>query len=153
MTDDATPEEQSKAVVRVALEHLRQNEVVLGLAVECQDAGDYLILYVRVAKSAGRTFVMRITCDDYPRQSPALAFVDPDGWSDTTRRDIVDASYFPTGEHITRDRGPLPVICMAGQREYYRDGWHAGWTNPPTGEHRLQQMVTNMTIAIRTRWA
>lgn len=152
MNGGATPEEQSKAIVGVALGHLRENQDALGLAVEGRDAGDYLVLYVRIPRPKGRTFVLRVTCDDYPRRSPLIAFVDPDGWTDLARRDVVDAGFFPVGDNIHPDRGPLPVICMAGQREYYRDGWHAGWTNPPTGEHRLEQMVMNMSIAIRTRW-
>jgi hypothetical protein len=149
---DATPEERSKATVGVALDYLQLNEDALALSVVCQDEGDYLVLFVRVLRPSGRTFVMRITCDDYPRRPPLLAFVDPEGWTDPARRNVVEASYFPTGEHIHSDRGLLPVICMAGQREYYRDEWHTGWTNPPTGDHRLEQMVTNMAIAIRTRW-
>lgn len=152
MNDDATPEEQSKATVGVALHHLRNNEDALGLAVECLDAGDYLVLYVRIPRPGGRTFVMRVTCDDYPRRPPVIAFVDPDGWTDPARRDAAEAVFFPIGDHVHRDRGPLPVLCLPGQREYYRDNWHGGWTNPPVGEHRLEQMVANVAIAIRTKW-
>lgn len=152
MNGDVTPEEQSKAIVGLALDHLRDNEDALGLTVDSVDAGDYLVLYVRIPQPSGRTFVLRVSCDDYPRRPPHISFVDPEGWADRARRDTVDANFFPIGDHVHGDRGPLPVLCVPGQREFYRDGWHGGWTNPPRGDHRLEQMVTNVAIAIRARW-
>lgn len=147
-----TPEEQSEAIVKVAFDNLLANRDVLGLELDCEDAGDDLVLYVRLSRVGGRSYLLQVTCDDYPRQAPLLRFVDPRAWTDLPRRHDVAPEFYPNGDYVARDRGLLPVLCLKGQRDYYRDGWHDGWTNPPTGDHELVQMITNVSIAIHSRW-
>jgi hypothetical protein len=126
-----TPEEQSKALVRHEYTMIEAQAEHLGWACRLADRGDYLVVYVRVPKPVGRVFVLRIECDDYPWQAPEVRFVDPQGWDETERQDRVDPSFHPRGSWVTTDRGPLPIMCLRGHRDYYRAGWHGGWMNPP----------------------
>jgi hypothetical protein len=98
---------------------------------------------------------MRLRCDDYPEVAPELRFVAPEVFDSPS----VDApsvpEFYPTGDSIVAagQRGPLPVLCIKGHRDYYAGGWHGGWTNPPAHDHSLYQLVMNVRNAILRRWS
>jgi hypothetical protein len=146
-----TPEEQSKELVTTAVDHLRTNADILRLRVDVEDRDDYLVLYVLMARPSGRRFLMQVICDDYPRQPPLIRFVNPKAWTKLALRQDASPEFYPVGDKVVA-REPLPVLCLRGQRDYYRDGWHAGWTNPPADDDALPQMITNVSIAVQTLW-
>lgn len=147
-----TPEEQSKALVRHEYTMIEAQSEHLGWACRLADRGDYVVVYVRIPKPGGRIFVLRIECDDYPRQAPEVRFVDPEGWDEAERQDRVEPSFHARGSWVTTDRGPLPIMCLRGQRDYYRAGWHGGWMNPPDYIDRLSQLVVSIRNAIHDHW-
>jgi hypothetical protein len=110
---------------------------------------------VRITKAGGRTFLMRLRCDDYPEIAPELRFIDPKVFDDSTVDASPAAEFYPTGENMVGagGRGPLPVPCIKGHRDYYAGGWHAGWSNPPAHDHTLYQLVMNVRNAILDRWS
>lgn len=116
------------------------------------DRGDFTILYVQTTKPAGRTFLMRLQFDDYPEVAPELRFLNPSTFDDpeATRP---DAQYCPKGSYMAAGRGPFPVPCIKGHREYYARGWHIGWTNPPAHDHSPYQLVLNLRNAIIDVWS
>ena len=64
-----------------------------------------------------------------------------------------DAEFYPTGPDMVTGRGPLPVPCIKGHRDYYAGTWHGGWTNPPAHDHSLYQLVMNVRNAILYHWS
>ncbi len=155
-SDDVSsaPEEASKRAVRGEFEMVVSQAEAFGWSARIEDRGDFCVIYVRLEKAGGRVFVMRLECDDYPRQAPLAQFVDPDGWLDDSRKDVVDATYFPRGGSYLAERGVgYSVMCIRGHRDYYADGWHAGWTNPPQRDDRISQFVVHVDHAISTIWA
>lgn len=119
------------------------------------DVGDYLVIFVRFEKPQGRTFVIRLQCDDYPEQAPELRFVAPEAFDQPSEEWQPAAEYYPSGNHIVNEpqRWPFPVPCIKGHRDYYAKGWHQGWTNPPAHDHSLYQLVMNVRNAILDHWS
>lgn len=119
------------------------------------DAGDYLVVFVRVDKPTGRSFVLRLRCDDYPEVAPELRFIAPEAFDNPTEEVAPLAEFYPVGESMVPagQRGPLPVPCIKGHRDYYASGWHGGWSYPPTHDHSLYQLVMNVRNAILDRWS
>lgn len=151
-----SPEDESKAAAfeQYAMVIAQQDEY--GWEPKVIDTGDYLVIFVRIAKPEGRTFLMRLRCDDYPEVAPELRFVDPKAFDDPRVDDSPAAEFYPTGESIVAVRqrpGPLPVPCIKGHRDYYADGWHTGWSNPPAHDHAMYQLVMNVRNAILDRWS
>ena len=157
MTDTGvTAEEESKAaaVEQYAMVVAQQDEY--GWEPTIIDVGDYVVIFVRIRKPEGRTFVMRLRCDDYPAIAPEMRFVAPEVFDDPTESAVPEAQFYPTGEAVVAaggERGPLPVPCIKGHRDYYANGWHGGWTNPPAHDHSLYQLVMNVRNAILDRWS
>jgi hypothetical protein len=147
-----TPEETSKARVRDEYELLVAQHDFFEWDLRLHDAGDYCVVLVRIAKPSGRVFLMRLTCDDYWQLAPKLDFLDPNLFETADEDTEPAAEWFPTGDYVAADRGPLPVLCIKGHRDFYKDGWHAGWTVPPTHDHALNQLVTNVHYAISKNW-
>ena len=155
MTEVASPEDASKAAV------LEQFAMVLAQTDEYGwesidlDVGDFLVFFIRIAKPEGRQFVMRLRCDDYPEIAPEMRFVAPEVFEHPTDTAEPAAEFYPTGPSVVEagQRGPLPVLCIKGHRDYYAGGWHGGWTNPPAHDHALYQLVMNVRNAILDRWA
>jgi hypothetical protein len=149
------PEDEAKAAV------LRQYAMILAQQEEygwepaILDADDYLVIFIRVVKPAGREFVMRLRCDDYPEIAPELRFIEPAAFGSPTLEAPPEAQFYPTGNYIvgSRQRGPLPVPCIKGHRDYYAGGWHEGWSNPPAHDHSLYQLVMNVRNAILQHWS
>ena len=156
MTDAAsTPEDESKGAVAVEYQMLVAQQAEYDWEPKVLDLGDYLVIFVRIVKPSGRTFVLRLRCDDYPEIAPELRFVDPTTFENPSMAVDPDAKFYPTGDYMTLagQRGPLPVPCIKGHRDYFANGWHAGWTNPPSHDHSLYQLVMNVRNAILTRWS
>jgi hypothetical protein len=156
MTQPApTPEDEAKAAVseQYAMVVAQQDEY--GWEPKVVDVGDYLVIFVRITKPAGRTFIMRLCCDDYPEIAPELRFVDPAAFENPTLDTQPAREYYATGDSIVAagQRDPLPVPCIKGHRDYYKDGWHGGWSNPPAQDHSLYQLVMNVRNAILDRWS
>ncbi len=144
-----SPEEASKSLVQDEYAKVEAQAGEHGWASRIQDLGDYYVIYVRIPKPGGRTFVLRLECDDYPRQPPLARFVDPAGWEDDPHpSDRVEHAALPVGPYMRNDRGPEPVMCIRGQRDYYAGNWHAGWTNPPSDLDTLYQLVVTVRNAI-----
>jgi hypothetical protein len=63
--------------------------------------------------------------------------------------------FYPIGNEIVSGRGPLPVPCIKGHRDFYAGNppWHDGWTNPPSHDHSMYQLVVNLRNAILDRWS
>ena len=151
----ATPEDEAKVVVRAQYDLVLAQQSEYNWETKLLDAGDYHVIFVRIVKPEGRTFVMRLRCDDYPEIAPELRFLDPATF-DYPSEDAQPASeFYPTGESIVIDpnRGPLPIPCIKGHRDYYAANWHGGWTNPPAHDHSLYQLVMNVRNAILDRWS
>jgi hypothetical protein len=98
---------------------------------------------------------MRLRCDDYPEQAPELRFVAPDVFDRPSEEWQSAAAYYPSGDNVVNEpqRGNFPVPCIKGHRDYYANGWHSGWTNPPAHDHSLYQLVMNVRNAILDRWS
>jgi len=155
VTDIASPEEESKAAAIEQYRMIEAQQEDYGWRPAIIDVGDYVVIFVRVEKPGGRTFVLRLRCDDYPEVAPELRFVAPEVSDLLTEDAVPEARFYPTGASITSagQRGPLPVPCIKGHRDYYAVGWHPGWTNPPAHDHSLYQHVMNVRNAILDRWS
>jgi hypothetical protein len=151
----ATPEDEAKATVREQYVMVVDQQHEYAWESTLLDAGDYLVIFVRVRKPGGRTFVVRLRCDDYPEIAPELRFVDPATFESPSEEVQPGADFYPTGDSIVPagQRGPLPVLCIKGHRDYYAGGWHDGWSNPPAHDHCLYQLVMNVRNAILDRWS
>ncbi|MHB8420112.1 MAG: hypothetical protein ACYDCL_18710 [Myxococcales bacterium] len=154
----SSPEEASKVLVREEYALLEQNTGNYNWETRAVDCGDYLVIFVRIPKPGGRTFLLRLECDDYPRQAPLAQFVDPAGWNDPTLANIVSPPHYPKGGDYLPNRPgkAYPVMCIRGHREYYEGNWHSGaqgWKNPPEDHDRISQLVVNVRNAIVDRWS
>jgi hypothetical protein len=150
-----TPEEESKAAVIEQYRMVEAQQVEYGWSSAITDVGDYVVIFVRIEKPGGRTFVIRFRCDDYPEIAPELRFVAPEVFDNPTEDAEPEAQFYPIGESMVGagQRGALPVPCIKGHREYYAGDWHAGWSNPPAHDHSLYQLVMNVRNAILDRWS
>jgi len=150
-----TPEDEARAAVREQHDMVVAQQEEYGWRSAIIDTGDYLVIFVKIEKPQGRTFVLRLRCDDYPEQAPELRFVAPAAFDQPSKAWQPAAAYCPTGANIVNEaqRGPFPVPCIKGHREYYARGWHGGWTNPPAHDHSLYQLVMNVRNAILTIWS
>lgn len=150
-----TPEDEARAAVREQYDMIVAQQEEYGWHAAIIDTGDYLVIFVKIEKPQGRTFVLRLRCDDYPEQAPELRFVAPAAFDEPSEAWAPAAEFCPTGANIVNEaqRGPLPVPCIKGHREYYAGGWHQGWTNPPAHDHSLYQLVMNVRNAILTIWS
>lgn len=157
MTDSEplTSEEESKAAVIAQYDLVVAQQDEYGWQSKVIDVGDFLVIFVRITKASGRTFLLRLRCDDYPEVAPELRFIDPAEFIGPTMAALPGAQFYPAGDHIVPagNRGDLPVPCIKGHRDYYRDNWHAGWSNPPAHDHSLYQLVLNVRYAILNVWS
>jgi hypothetical protein len=156
MTDDVTtPEEEAKTAVLGQYEMVAAQCDEYGWEPKILDVGDYLVVFVRITKVGGRSFLMRLRCDDYPEIAPELRFIDAGVFAKPSMDAQPATGFYPTGPSIipAGQRGPLPVPCIKGHRDYYAGNWHPGWTNPPAHDHSLYQLVMNMRNAILDRWS
>jgi hypothetical protein len=152
----ATPEDESKAAATEQYRLIEAQQEEYGWRSTMIDLGDYLAVFVRIEKPGGREFVMRLRFDDYPEIAPELRFVAPDVIDAPSAEAAPEEGFYPTGPSIVganQGRGPLPVPCIIGHRDYYAAGWHGGWTNPPTHEHTPYQLVMNVRNAILNVWS
>jgi hypothetical protein len=147
-----SPEEQSKSLVRAEYDKLDAQSDFFGWQLRLHDAGDYYVIFVRV-ENAERVFVEMLECDDYPQQAPRATFIDPELFESADETTKPDGAYYPTGQYMVLDRGPFPVMCIKGHRDYYSSGWHDGWTNPPAHDHSLCQHVVNVRNALLDIWS
>lgn len=147
------PEDEARAAVAAQYDMVAAQQDEYGWTSALADVGDYFVVLVKLSKPGGRQFVVRLQCDDYPEIAPQLRFVAPDTFADPSAE--AQLEHYPRGEHIVAagERGPLPVPCIKGHRDYYAGGWHAGWTNPPTHDHSLYQLVVNIRNAILDHWS
>lgn len=152
-----TPEDEARAAVLAQYDLVVAQQAEYGWEPALLDASDYLVIFVRIAKWGGRTFVMRLRCDDYPEIAPELRFVAPETFDAPSEAAEPATEFYPTGESVVAagQRGPLPVPCIKGHRDYYAGSppWHGGWTNPPAHDHSLYQLVMNVRNAILDRWS
>jgi hypothetical protein len=155
MDSGVTAEEESKAAAVEEYGQVEAQRDEYGWEPKIIDVGDYVVIFVRIQKPEGRTFVVRLRCDDYPEVAPELRFVAPEVFDNPTEEAAPEAQFYPTGDSIVEagQRGPLPVPCIKGHRDYYADGWHPPWTNPPAHDHTLYQLVMNVRNAILDRWS
>jgi hypothetical protein len=150
----STPEGESKELVEQEYRLIAAQSEHFGWECRLEDAGDYDIVSVRIVRPEGRTFVLRLECDDYSRQAPLATFANPKGWDDPELKDDVQPEFWPTGGSYLSPRGKAhPAMCIRGQREYYEGNWHAGWTNPPARQDRIYELVVNIRHAILDHWA
>ncbi len=149
-----TPEDEARTAVREQYDPVVAQRAEYGWHAAIVDTGDYLVMFVRIEKPQGRIFVMRLRCDDYPEQAPELRFVAPAAFDRPSEEWQPVAEFYPRGDNIVNEapRGPFPVPCIKGHRDYYANGWHPGWTNPPAHDHSLYQLVMNVRNAILDRW-
>jgi hypothetical protein len=147
-----TPEETSRALIAEQYEALLAQAELLDVEVRYEEAGDDATITVRCMKPEGRTFVFRLTCDDYPRVAPLLRFINPAAWGDSSLVHDFAREHWPMGEHIAERNKPFPVPCIRGHRDYYEGGWHPGWTIPPHEEDTPYQLVVHIRNAILDAW-
>jgi hypothetical protein len=151
-----SPEDHSKAAALEQYRLVEAQQLEYGWSSTMLDAGDYIVSFVRVQKPGGRTFVMRLRFDDYPEVAPELRFVAPEVFDAPTEFAEPEEQWYPKGPSIAeanKGRGPLPVPCILGHRDFYAGGWHNGWSNPPTHEHTPYQLVMNVRNAILDVWS
>jgi hypothetical protein len=148
-----TPEERSKSLVRDEYEKLVAQSDFFNWQLRLHDAGDFFVIFVRVEKAPKRVFVYKLECDDYSQIAPRLTFIDPKLFEEADEDTVPAAAFYPTGSQIALDRGPLPVPCIRGHRDYYAGGWHGGWTDPPAHDHSLCQLVVNVRNALLETWS
>lgn len=148
-----TPEELSKAQALEQIERLREEADFFGWEIRVYDAGDFLVVFVLIEKPGGRTFLMRLECDDYPAIAPRQSFLDPTLFESADEETEAKAEFWPTGPNVVTDKGSLPVTCIKGHRGYYEEAWHDGWSNPPAADHALYQHVVHVRNAIFDVWA
>ncbi len=149
------PEDEAKAAVAIQYAKVASQQGEYGWHPKLLDVGDYLAIFVKITKPGGRTFVLRLRCDDYPDIAPELRFIDPAAFDCPTMEAQPEAACYPIGPHIVAagQRGPLPVPCLKGHRDYYAGGWHGGWSNPPAHDHSMYQLVMNIRNAILVLWS
>jgi hypothetical protein len=150
-----TPEDEAKTAALAQYELIVGQRSEYGWEPALVDADDYLVVFVRIVKPGGRTFVLRLRCDDYPEVAPELRFVDPSTFDNPSEDIEPAAEFYPKGDSIAEagQRGPLPVLCIKGHRDYYAGNWHSGWSNPPAHDHSPYQLVMNVRNAILDRWS
>jgi hypothetical protein len=153
----ASPEAEAKAAVIEQYTMVEQQQEEYGWEPALLDVGDYLVIFTRFSKPGGRSFLMRLRCDDYPEIAPELRFVNPEVLEAPALETEPAAEFYPTGESVVAagERGALPVPCIKGHRDYYAGNppWHGGWTDPPAHDHSLYQLVMNVRNAILDRWS
>lgn len=148
----ASPEERSKSLVREEVDRLLAQSDYFDWQIRLHDVGDFLVVFVRIEKSEGRTFVVKLECDDYPSIAPKQGFIDPALFKVADERTEPAAEFYPQGGYVELGRGPLPVLCIKGHRDFYAGGWHEGWSDPPAHDHNLYQHVVNVRNAILDAW-
>ncbi len=151
--EQPTPEDEAKALAHREYELLVEQSDTYGWRTRLVDAGDYLVIFVRIEKSPDLAFVLKLECDDYGPLAARLVFIDPDLFETADENTPGAAEFYPHGDHIDVDHGPLPRICIIGHRDYYVGGWHQGWSDPPTHQHTLYQHVVNVRNAILDTWS
>jgi hypothetical protein len=150
--DQVTPEELSKSLVRGEYEKLAAQSDFFGWQLRLHDAGDYYVIFARI-KTAERIFVLKLECDDYSQLAPRSTFIDPDLFAEADEDTPAAEAFYPSGEYVVVGRGPLPVMCIKGHRDYYLGGWHPGWSDPPAHDHTLYQHVVNVRNALLEKWS
>jgi hypothetical protein len=150
---EPTPEEQSKSLVHDEYEKLVAQSYFFGWQLRLHDAGDYYVIFVRVEKTPERVFLLKLECDDYTQVAPRSTFIDPDLFETADEATEPDDAFYPSGDYVVAGRGPLPVMCIKGHRDYYAGGWHAGWTDPPAHDQSLYQHVVNVRNALLEKWS
>jgi hypothetical protein len=150
-----TPEDEAKAAAAEQYDLVLAQHPEYGWEPKVVDAGDYLVVFTRITKLGGRTFLMRLRCDDYPEVAPLLHFVDPATFENPSLDAEPAPECYPIGDYVVPvgQRGALPVLCVKGHRDYYAAGWHGGWSNPPAHDHAMYQLVVNVRNAIFDLWA
>jgi hypothetical protein len=150
--ENLTPEEESKALVRDEYERLVAQSDFFGWTLRLVDAGDFYVILVRIVGAGGRVFVLKLECDDYWQIAPLSGFIKPELFETADENTAFDPESYPGGGEIHQDRGPLPVMCIKGHRDYYGGNWHSGWSVPPTHDHTLYQHVVNVRNALLDKW-
>jgi hypothetical protein len=151
-----TPEDESKAAAIDQYRLIESQQEGYDWRTKMIDLGDYIAVFVRIQRLAGRVFVMRLRFDDYPEIAPELRFVAPEVFDAPSESAAPEERFYPTGQSIVganQGRGPLPVPCIIGHRDYYAAGWHGGWSNPPGHEQSPYQLVMNVRNAILNVWS
>jgi hypothetical protein len=150
--ENLTPEEESKALVRDEYDKLVAQSDFYGWTLRLVDAGDFYVIFVRLIGGGGRTFVLKLECDDYWQVAPLSGFIKPELFETADEDTAFDRDSYPRGDYLVEGRGPLPVMCIKGHRDYYADNWHAGWSIPPAHDHTLYQHVVNVRNALLDKW-
>lgn len=149
---ELTPEEESKALVRIEFEQLQAQSDFFGWRLRLLDAGDFYVIFARIAGRGGRVFVLKLECDDYWQVAPLSGFIEPELFESANESTPFNRNSYPAGDYVDHGRGPLPVICVKGHRDYYAGAWHTGWSVPPAHDHRLYHHVVNVRNALLDRW-
>ncbi|MGO8994552.1 MAG: hypothetical protein ACLQVI_14635 [Polyangiaceae bacterium] len=150
-----TPEEESKQAVASEFALLTANAELYAWEARLEDRGDYHVIYVRLAKPGGRTFVLRLECDDYPRRPPLAQFVSADSWTSDATKDTIDPPSFPRGDKLVQRPGKAYlVMCIRGHREFYENNWHQDppWTQPPHPLDTAHSLVHHIRTAVHDLW-
>jgi hypothetical protein len=150
--ENLSPEEESKALVRGEYERLVAQSDFFGWTLRLVDGGDFYVIFVRIVGAGGRTFVLKLECDDYWQIAPLSGFIKPELLETADEDTAFDRESYPSGSEIHPDRGPLPVMCIKGHRDYYAGNWHSGWSIPPAHDHTLYQHVVNVRNALLDKW-
>lgn len=88
---------------------------------------EYPVLDVTFRDERGRSFRVRLVCDDWDDQPPSIEFLSPEG--ELLRSITRDpAGIFNEGPHPNTGR---PFVCTIGAREYHTHSSHLNdyWTN------------------------
>ena len=75
---ELTPEEESKALVRIEFQQLQAQSDFFGWRLRLLDAGDFYVIFARIAGRGGRVFVLKLECDDYWQLAPLSGFIEPE---------------------------------------------------------------------------
>jgi hypothetical protein len=69
-------------------------------------------------------FVLKLVCEDYWQIAPLSGFIRPALFDAADLATPFDRGSYPSGGDVVEGRGPLPVLCIKGHRDYYDRGWH-----------------------------
>lgn len=146
-------EDNAKAAARHEYERLVAQAEHLDLDLRWIETDDFGVIMARCTKPEGRTFVFRLTCDDYPRIAPLLRFLHARAWENPELECDSAREHWPTGDRMAERAKPFPVPCIRGHRDYYEGGWHDGWSKPLVEADTIYQTVVQIRNAIFSVWS
>lgn len=124
-----------EAKMATQLQEAQRSAMTKVFAWEYEVSGLVTYIRMRPRKHLDRSYLLRVSFDDYPQRAPSYVFVD------ATSRQLSDGAWPPGVKHSD----PLPGICTPGTREFH-EKYHAGDAQYPWSEQRYSFLDTLQRI-------